>query len=168
MCDGIHVGLNTGAGSWALGLFLSFVAVESDICSFVTPSAALSAAGFAAGLRRQSEVSVVLVSSSRSVRAEERAHVRGIAIDRETRASEGALRSRGCYTHRAEEPRVDDTRPRQSFEQHLDPPGEHRGVRRGGGYQARAGISQERGDRVEERRKRRGGSRRSARPMGAI
>ena len=57
----------------------SFVAVESDICSFVTPSAALSAAGFAAGLRRQSEVSVVLVSSSRSVRAEERAHVRWIA-----------------------------------------------------------------------------------------
>ena len=75
----------------------SFVAVESDICSFVTPSAALSAAGFAAGLRRQSEVSVVLVSSSRSVRAEESVHVRGIAIDRERRAPRWALRSRGCY-----------------------------------------------------------------------
>ena len=40
-------------------------------------------------MRRQSEVSVVLVSSSRSVRAEERAHVRGIAIDRERRAPDG-------------------------------------------------------------------------------
>ena len=47
------------------------------------------------------------------------------------------LRSHGCCvtTHRAEEPRVDDPRPRETLEEHLDAEHEDGGVGGDGGGQ---------------------------------
>lgn len=100
-------------------------------------------------------------SSSRSARAPGKPSG-DRSFDRQGEAGE-RREAKGARAHRAEEPRVDDARPRQSLQQHLDPPGENDSVRRRRGHQTRAGIDQERGDLLHERRKRSGPRERSAR-----
>ena len=60
-------------------------------------------------------------------------------------------------THRAEEPGVDDARPREALEEHLDAEDEHDGVCRDGGSESGAGIDEESRELFEARRERGGG-----------
>ena len=95
-------------------------------------------ASFAAGLQRQSEVSVVLVH-----RHVPHARWKSSGIARSTSTGEAGERreAKGARAHRAEEPRVDDARPRQSLQQHLDPPGENDGVRVAAGTKPGLGLT---------------------------